>query len=129
MLVDVATATIGPMDVRVEEDGKTRIRERYVVSTPLTGRLLRITFDVGDLVFADQTVLARMEPTDPALLDPRPSHRRRLESARQSASWKQRSQLWHKQKQRSISPKPKWGECVRCEPTTQRPIRNLQKKS
>jgi HlyD family secretion protein len=59
------------MDVRVEEDGKTRIRERYVVSTPLTGRLLRITFDVGDLVLADQTVLARMEPTDPTLLDPR----------------------------------------------------------
>jgi len=71
VLVDVATATVGPMDVRVEEDGRTRIRERYVVSTPLTGRLLRITFDVGDLVLADQTVLARMEPTDPALLDPR----------------------------------------------------------
>ncbi len=70
-MVDVATATVGPMDVRVEEDGRTRIRERYVVSTPLTGRLLRITFDVGDLVLADQTVLARMEPTDPALLDPR----------------------------------------------------------
>lgn len=70
-LVDVATAQISPMDVRVEEDGKTRIRERYVVSTPLTGRLLRITFDVGDLVMADQTVLARMVPTDPELLDPR----------------------------------------------------------
>lgn len=71
VLVDVATATVGPMDVRVEEDGKTRIRERYVVSTPLTGRLLRITFDVGDLVVANQTVLARMEPTDPTLLDAR----------------------------------------------------------
>jgi HlyD family secretion protein len=59
------------MDVRVEEDGKTRIRERYVVSTPLTGRLLRITFDVGDVVVAGQTILARMEPTDPEFLDPR----------------------------------------------------------
>ena len=36
------------MDVRVEEDGQTRIRERYVVSTPLTGRLLRVTHDVGE---------------------------------------------------------------------------------
>lgn len=71
VLVDVATATVGPMDVRVEEDGRTRIRERYVVSTPLTGRLLRITFDVGDIVAADETVLARMEASDPSLLDPR----------------------------------------------------------
>lgn len=71
VLVDVATIGSGPMDVRVEEDGRTRIRERYVVSTPLTGRLLRITFDVGDVVTAGQTVIARMEPTDPELLDPR----------------------------------------------------------
>ncbi len=71
VLVDVAVATIRPMDVRVEEDGRTRIRERYVVSTPLTGRLLRVTFDVGDPVWADKTVLTRMEATDPSLLDPR----------------------------------------------------------
>ncbi len=71
VLVDVATVATGPMDVRVEEDGKTRIRERYVVSTPLTGRLLRITLEVGDLVTAGQTVLARMQPTDPDFLDPR----------------------------------------------------------
>jgi HlyD family secretion protein len=71
VLVDIAAVTVGPMDVRVEEDGKTRIRERYVVSTPLTGRLLRITLNVGDMVTADQTILARMEATDPALLDPR----------------------------------------------------------
>ncbi len=60
ILVDVATIDSGPMDVRVEEDGRTRIRERYIVSTPLTGRLLRITFDVGDVVTAGQTVIARM---------------------------------------------------------------------
>ncbi len=71
VLVDVATVDSQPMDVRVEEDGKTRIRERYVVSTPLTGRMLRITLDVGDVVLAGQTVLARMEPTDPEFLDPR----------------------------------------------------------
>lgn len=70
-LVDVVATKVGPMDVRVEEDGRTRIRERYVVSTPLTGRLLRVTLDVGDTVVADQTVVARMQPTDPDLLDPR----------------------------------------------------------
>ncbi len=71
VLVDIAVAGRGPMKVTVDEDGITRIRERYIVSTPLTGRLLRITFDVGDDVWADQTVIARMEPTDPTLLDPR----------------------------------------------------------
>ena len=71
VLVDTASAQRGPMEVTIDDDGITRIRERYVVSTPLTGRLLRITFDVGDQVVADQTVLARMEPKDPTLLDPR----------------------------------------------------------
>lgn len=71
VLVDVASAVVGPMDVRVEEDGQTRIRERYVVSTPLTGRLLRVTHDVGDPVSANETVVARMEASDSTLLDPR----------------------------------------------------------
>jgi HlyD family secretion protein len=70
-MVDVAPVQRGPMQVLVEEDGKTRIRERYVVSAPLAGRLLRVTLDVGDPVVADQTILAVMEATDPELLDPR----------------------------------------------------------
>ena len=69
--MDVAEVHRGLLQVGVEEDGKTRIRERYVVSTPLTGRLRRVTFDVGDKVVADKTVLATMEATDPTLLDPR----------------------------------------------------------
>ncbi len=71
ILVDAAAVRRAPMRVQVSEDGQTRIRERYVVSTPLTGRLLRVTYDVGDAVIADKTVLARMEATDPTLLDPR----------------------------------------------------------
>lgn len=71
ILVDVAVVDRGPMQVQVDEDGQTRIRERYVVSTPLTGRLLRVTFDVGDPVVANESVLAKMEATDPDLLDPR----------------------------------------------------------
>lgn len=70
-LVDTAEVRRQPMQVTIDEDGTTRIRERYVVSTPLGGRLLRITLDVGDVVKANETVLARMEPTDPELLDPR----------------------------------------------------------
>jgi HlyD family secretion protein len=71
LLVDTAEVLRQPMQVTVDEDGITRIRERYIVSTPLSGRLLRITLDVGDPVKANETTLARMEPNDPALLDPR----------------------------------------------------------
>lgn len=71
ILVDVAVVKRGPLKVFVQDDGITRIRERYVVSSPLTGRLLRISYDVGDSVIAGETVLARMQPTDPELLDPR----------------------------------------------------------
>jgi HlyD family secretion protein len=71
ILVDTAVTTIGPLTITAREDGLTRIRERYEISTPLAGRLLRITHEVGDNVIADQTVLARMEPTLPTLLDPR----------------------------------------------------------
>ena len=48
--VEVATVGRGPLRVTVDEDGKTRIKERYVVSTPLAGRLQRIDLDPGDAV-------------------------------------------------------------------------------
>jgi HlyD family secretion protein len=67
--VEVGRAERGPLRVTVDEDGKTRIRDRYVVSAPLTGRLVRIALRPGDEVKAGQTVLATVEPRDPELLD------------------------------------------------------------
>ncbi|MHC4996748.1 MAG: HlyD family secretion protein [Planctomycetota bacterium] len=69
--VETALVTRGALRVTVDEDGKTRVRERYVVSAPLTGRLLRIELDPGDAVSARSTLLAAIEPRDPDLLDPR----------------------------------------------------------
>jgi HlyD family secretion protein len=69
--VDVARASRGSLRVTVDEDGKTRIRERYVVSAPLAGRLQRIGLRAGDTVTAEKTLLAVIEPCDPALLDDR----------------------------------------------------------
>ena len=69
--VEVAEVMRGPMQVGVEEDGQTRIRERYVISAPLAGRLQRITLDPGDPIEAGQTLLAAIDPTDPSLLDVR----------------------------------------------------------
>jgi HlyD family secretion protein len=68
---EVAAASRGPMQVTVDEDGKTRIKDRYVVSAPLSGRLRRIDLDPGDAVAAGETVIAVIEPTDPSLLDAR----------------------------------------------------------
>jgi HlyD family secretion protein len=69
--VDLATVERGNVQVTVDEDGKTRIREKYVVSAPLNGRILRISMDPGDEVKAGKTLLTMIEPRDPELLDAR----------------------------------------------------------
>lgn len=69
--VQTQAASVGPMRVTVDEDGRTRIKERFVVSAPLAGRLARITLKEGDAVRADTTIVAAINPTDPTLLDPR----------------------------------------------------------
>ena len=69
--VDLAKVTRGPLRLTVDEDGKTRIKERYVISAPLAGRLLRIQLKPGDNATANQTMLAVIEPRDPELLDAR----------------------------------------------------------
>jgi HlyD family secretion protein len=69
--VDVTAVRRGPLRVTVEEHGKTRIRDRYVVAAPLAGRLQRVELKAGHAVAAGRTLVAVIEPTDPALLDPR----------------------------------------------------------
>lgn len=69
--VDLAQIDTGTIRVTVDQDGKTRIRERYIVSTPLAGRLLRVDLDPGDEVTSTETLLATVEPRDPELLDAR----------------------------------------------------------
>lgn len=68
--VELAAITQGRFERSVREDGKTRLRERYVVSTPLTGRVARIALQQGDGVARD-AVLATLWPAMPQLLDER----------------------------------------------------------
>lgn len=68
--VEVANVTQGRFERSVQEDGKTRLRDRYVVSTPLAGRVARITLRQGDSVERDAMV-ATLWPLVPALLDER----------------------------------------------------------
>ena len=69
----VETARVSPGSLRatVNEEGKTRIKQRYAVSAPVTGRLRRISFKEGAAVQAGQTVLAVIDPLPPAMLDAR----------------------------------------------------------
>lgn len=68
--VEIASVTQGRFERAVQEDGKTRLRERYLVSTPLAARLTRIDLKVGDSVTRD-AALATLWPLAPALLDER----------------------------------------------------------
>ena len=68
--VEVAVVTKGRFIATVDEDGKTRVRERYVVSAPLTGRLSRVQLKVGDRV-KEGDVVATIIPSPAPFLDPR----------------------------------------------------------
>lgn len=68
--VDIAKASRGPMRVTVNGEGKTRVRDRYVVAAPVAGRLRRITLRRGDEVGHAQ-VIAQIEPLPLSPLDPR----------------------------------------------------------
>lgn len=80
--VDIAAVAIAPLVVTVEEEGKTRVRERYVVSAPVSGYLRRIELKAGDAIRPGQ-VLAVIEPARSDALDPRT---RAQAEARASAS-------------------------------------------
>jgi HlyD family secretion protein len=69
--VETAPVERGEVTRLVREEGRTRIRERFTIASPLAGRLARITLDEGDRVRAGETILASIAPRDPSLLDPR----------------------------------------------------------
>lgn len=69
--VEIARVAFGTLRASVNEEGKTRIRQRYVVSAPVAGQLRRIPFKAGAEVQAGQTVVAVIDPISPAMLDAR----------------------------------------------------------
>ena len=83
--VDLAPVEKGPLVVTVEEEGKTRVMDRYVISAPMSGYARRIDLEVGDQVERGQ-VLAVLEPTRSDALDPRSRAQARAQmSAAQAA--------------------------------------------
>ena len=69
-LASTATVTREPLEVSFQEEGKTRLKQRYVVTAPVAGMVRRIALQPGDAVRAGQ-VLAEIEPATSQLLDPR----------------------------------------------------------
>lgn len=70
ILVETAQVVTASFQDTIEAEGRTRVRDRYVISAPLAGQLQRIALDAGDSVEAGQT-LAVITPSVSPLLDPR----------------------------------------------------------
>src|SRR4028118_2182937 len=69
--VDLAKVERGPLRVTLDEEGETRVRERFVVSAPFPARVLRVELEPGEPVVAGETVLATLRPGTPSLLNVR----------------------------------------------------------
>ena len=68
--VEAAKVTVGGLRVTVEEEGKTRLRSRYIVSAPVSGFMARLRLKAGDRVNSGD-VITRLSPTSAPFLDPR----------------------------------------------------------
>jgi HlyD family secretion protein len=69
--VDLAMVERGPIQVTISDEGETRVRDVFVVSASVSGLMRRIELEAGDRVVANETVIARLEPSAPMFLDER----------------------------------------------------------
>ncbi len=81
--VETTRVSLGALRATVNEEGKTRIKQRYIVSAPVSGQLRRIPFKAGADVVAGETVVAVIDPLSPAMLDARS---RALEEAKRDTA-------------------------------------------
>ena len=84
--VDLGEVTRGPMMMTIDEEGRTRVHDTYVVSTPVAGRLLRVDVEPGDPVIEGKSVIAGMLPINPSVLDIRGRAEARAEIAAAEAA-------------------------------------------
>ena len=86
ILVDIAEATRGHMEVAITEEGEARVRDLFIVSAPASGYLNRIDIDPGECVVAGESRLADIHSPAAAALDVRTQAQLRAaaESARAS---------------------------------------------
>ncbi len=70
VMVETAEAKRGYMRVSIEEEGRTRVKNRFIISAPVAGFARRIKLNVGEAVSRGEAI-TELEPLRPALLDPR----------------------------------------------------------
>jgi HlyD family secretion protein len=70
VLVELVEAQRAPLTVTIEEEGRTRVIDRFIISAPVDGVACRVQLDVGDKVQAGQTLLS-ISPLESRVLDPR----------------------------------------------------------
>jgi len=68
--IDLITVVRGPLRITIEEEGRTRLKERFTISAPTAGYMRRINDKVGDPVKNGQ-IVATLEPLPSQALDPR----------------------------------------------------------
>ena len=71
LVVDMIAPQRGQMVVTIDEEARTRVRDAYIVSAPIAGRLLRVEVEPGDEVQGGETVIANMLANPPSALDVR----------------------------------------------------------
>ncbi|MGB3245061.1 MAG: HlyD family efflux transporter periplasmic adaptor subunit [Sulfitobacter sp.] len=69
--VDLAAVTQGPMEVTINADGETQVRDLFEVASPISGTALRSPVAEGDIVRKDETIVAIVRPSSSGLLDAR----------------------------------------------------------
>ncbi len=84
VIIEVARVAPGDLEVLVEEEGESRIREVFSISAPVAGQLQRLSLHAGDGVTANETVVAVIRPVVSGLLDER--SRRMAEASAEAAS-------------------------------------------
>ncbi len=68
--VDLVDVSRGSLQVTIEEEGRTRLKERFVISAPISGYMRRIAAKVGDPIKKGEAVVV-LEPLRSQSLDPR----------------------------------------------------------
>jgi HlyD family secretion protein len=61
LLVEVGRVDSGPLQVTIDQEGETRAHDRFIMSAPVPGRLMRVELEDGDAVKRDE-IVARLDP-------------------------------------------------------------------
>lgn len=69
--VDLATVTRGPLEITINADGETQVRDLFEVASPISGTAMRSPVEEGDTVLAGETIVAIVRPSFSGLLDTR----------------------------------------------------------